>query len=231
MRIPDISTPLVRGCRTLILLNVWTFFRHFHPLLLHLSPLSLTCVSFYLLAALLAPPLFSLFFFSCLTPPFFTSAPHLSSPTHPSLDFTRKLVFLHISSADLALFYSLKSPAASAATSKHILYLHFILFSACLHITPHLSILSSNCLPCATLCATPHHACHSHSALARRSADFFSPCVTPLSLAVVALLPRNSLTVTHDRLVQDGDEHSDLRAELSEGTESTQGETMRRDAE
>lgn len=67
-----------------------------------------------------------------------------------------------------------------------LLYLCFVLSSVCLRFPPHLPILSSNCLLNSSVCATPRHACHSHSVFAHGSAGFFlAPCHS-LSLAAVA---------------------------------------------
>lgn len=125
--------------------------------------LSLRCKSFYLffpasVLSLLSLHLSPLPFFpalvSILVLPFFT---------HPSLNFmgnSRRINMQSFLKANpiLSLHLSHLPPPLPLQTTS-ALYLHFILSSACLRLSPRLPIVSSNCPPClsnSSVCATPH---------------------------------------------------------------------------
>lgn len=88
--------------------------------------------------------------------------------TPPSLNFIEnscKINMLSFLKANLILSLHLSHlPPPLPLQTTSPLYLHFVLSSSCLRLSPRLPILSSNCLPCVSNPVfVPRHRRHSHS--------------------------------------------------------------------
>lgn len=126
--------------------------------------------------------LWHLFSFLWYSPPVLCSRPIFSPPLPPPiiLSFYRNLAEAERSSKPTSFFLLISVTYRLCCHFKttSLLYLRSVPSSAHFRLSPHLHILPSNCLQRlwnASACATPGHACHSHS--------FFSLlCIAPLHM-------------------------------------------------